>query len=128
MAEEIEYEFQATGDACEVCQALDGTNVTTRPHPNCLCQIVPAEKECTYELAKHLKLRGPGDYDFTWSGELTVFCPDGSEAGGMSLEFDASGFGPSGDGWIEHADSIIDDAVKELCGNCSPPEEPPNIA
>ncbi|MDQ2974017.1 MAG: hypothetical protein M3R69_01245 [Acidobacteriota bacterium] len=121
-----EYEFQATGDACGICAALDGTNYSSKPHPNCLCQIVPVEKECTYQLDEHgLTHYGTGKYNFTFGGGLTVFCPDGSEAGGESVEWDASGYDPEGS-WSDFANGLIDAAVAELCENCQA-EEPPNF-
>jgi hypothetical protein len=120
--------FQASGDACGICAALDGTNCSTLPHPNCQCQIVPAENECTYEFVPHEPVRrGPGRYDFRFGGELTVTCPDGSDAGGESVEWDASGYDPDAGGWSEFAQPLIDAAVKELCDQC-PSDEPPGVA
>src|ERR1051325_1182686 len=108
MDEEIEYIFQAGGEACAMCQALDGTNCASLPHPNCSCQIVgkQGEMECEYELDAHDPVRhGPGPYDFTFGGDLTVTCPDGTELG-MSVEWDASGYDPN-TSWEEFAEPLI---------------------
>lgn len=127
MDDEGEYEFQASGDSCEACQALDGTNCTTRPHENCRCQIVPATSQCTYELEAHAPVRhGAGRYDLFFGGELTVTCLDGTELG-MSVEWDASGYDEGAEDWEEFAQPLIDDAVAELCQQCpeAEPERPP---
>lgn len=119
MDEDDEVEFQASGDACGVCAALDGTNRASLAHPNCQCQIVPTEKECTHDFDVHEPVRdGPGKYDFKFGGELSVTCPDGSDAGSVSVVWDASGYDPEAGGWSDFAQPLIDAAIKELCDQC----------
>jgi len=126
--EENDVEFVASGEACGICQALDGTNCATLPHENCLCQIVPKGKECTHDFDFEITTYGPGNYDFKISGELTVTCPDGSEIG-ESLEIDAGTLPPilDSDGLNWAVEQAMEDAWGELCEQCPEPE-PPNVA
>ena len=129
MDEDIEYVFQAGGDACGICLALDGTNNTALPHPNCSCQIVSkeGENECVYNLEAHNTVpHGDGKYDFTFGGDLTVTCPDGTEVS-QSIEWDASGYNPDAGGWTEFAQPLIDAAVEELCSQCPASDSPPVV-
>lgn len=128
MDEDMEYVFQAGGDACGICLALDGTNNTAQPHPNCSCQIVnkEEEKECEYEIEWHPPVRhGEGKYDFTIGGELTVTCPDGTSVG-QSVEWSASGYDPDA-GWNDFVESLIDGVVGELCSECKESDSLPVV-
>jgi hypothetical protein len=127
MDEDMEYVFQAGGDACGICLALDGSNNTAPPHPNCSCQIVSkeGEKECEYNLDWHDPVRhGDRPFDITIGGDLTVTCPDGTEVS-ESIEWDVSGYDPDG-GWNDFVQPLIDNAVAELCGQC-PESDPPLV-
>lgn len=120
--EENEVEFVASGDACGICQALDGTNCATLPHQNCQCQIVPKSAQCPHDFNFQTTTYGPGDHDYTISGELTVTCPDGSEIG-QSFEIDAGALPPvlDSDGLNWAVEEALDAMWEELCDQCLEP-------
>ena len=126
--EEDDVEFQATGDACEICAALDGTPCATLPHPNCQCQIVPAKKHCTHDANLHTYKYGSGSRYYRVAGEVTVTCPDGSEFS-ESVDFDANDLpiSPDSSGVDTGLEDAVDAIYQELCDQC-PDEEPPNVA
>src|SRR5262245_18555912 len=87
-----EFVFQASGEACAICQALDGTETASLPHENCLCQIVPVDDGCDRDFSFSSNHYGPGPTDFTSGCEITVTCADGSSIS-ESFEQDAAKFG-----------------------------------
>lgn len=119
-----DYVFQASGDACAICLALDGTNCSTLPHENCLCQIVPKGDECDHSGTEiNLVHYGSGSRDFRVTGEFVVVCPDGSEIG-ESREFDAGALPPVMDaqGLDWAVERELDEIWAELCEQCQEPE------
>jgi hypothetical protein len=119
-----EYVFHASGDACAVCLALDGTNTAGRPHDNCACQI-EADPECTWEYSGSSSHYGPGAYDGTFGAEITVHCADGSEIG-ISVPIDMGDFDPDGPRDIfEFLDDAVAAEAEALCEQCP---EPPLVA
>ena len=125
------YVFTASGDSCEICAALDGTDCETKPHENCQCEIT-ANDDCDHEISGGGGERyGSGNYDTMFSGELTVTCADGSTMG-MSFEIDLGGFNPEGHDEdydiFEYIEELMADEVKELCGSCPTPPPPPLVS
>lgn len=116
-----DYTFIASDFACGICMALDGTNCSTLPHPNCLCQIVPQEKECHAEYTFSGNYDGPGSYDGSVGGEITVFCPDGSEIS-ESFEFDLGPYESTGDDTLDIAIEEFEAEAAALCEQCPEPE------
>jgi len=114
------YVFKASGDACEICAALDGTNCDTLPHENCQCQI-EADDGCDHELSGSSEHYGSGDYDARFGGELTVTCADGTSFG-MSIDVDLGGFNPAGEtDFFDYLDDLLADKIDALCDGCPPP-------
>ena len=121
------YVFAASGDSCEICAALDGTDCETKPHENCQCQIIANDDndDCEHENHGEDNSRyGSGLYDTMFGGELIVTCADGSTLG-MSYEIDLGGFNPEGHDEdfdiFDYMDELMADEVKELCDSCPPP-------
>jgi hypothetical protein len=114
------YVFYASGDACGICLALDGTNTAGLPHDSCQCQIEPGS-DCTHEYSGGSDHWGPGDYDATFGAEITVTCADGSEIG-VSVPIDLSGFDPnSGGDILDYIEDAVDAEADALCEQCPPP-------
>ena len=112
------YRFQASGDACGVCQSLDGTDCPTLPHDNCQCQIAPPY-ECETKV-ENLTGTPTGPNRATLSAEVTVTCADGSETG-MSVEIEVT-FDPEEIGPGDELSNAIDAVADELCAQC--PDDP----
>ena len=115
-----DYQFQASGDACGVCQSLDGSACYSQPHDSCRCEIVPAY-ECETEVEfGPLVHTGPGEYDWAFGAEVNVTCPDGTTVG-MSVAVIMNE-----DNIDDTGDTAIDAAADTLCEQC--PSESPNVA
>lgn len=121
--------FMATGDACPICEALDGEVVPAgfKPHPGCTCSTHVVE--VTHDM-------GDCEWQFDWVNagangiagiEVTVTCADGSELN-ESVEFDTNRFDISTPvGGDPEADAVMAEAeaaASELCAQCPPPPAP----
>lgn len=129
--EEVEYVFQASGDACEICSALDGTVASDLPHDNCLCQIVAKKKKHTGSGIKGSSYSfgggssshyGPGNSDYSIGTEIEVECCDGTSIG-ESIEFDGHDLPDvMEDAWqavyLEKLDAAAGDLAQE-CPECA---------
>jgi hypothetical protein len=116
-----EYEFVANGDACGVCQALDGTTCSALPHEACMCQIVPKESGCQVKYNYSGHYYGPSTYDGGASGEIEVECPDGSVIGeSFDVEFDS--YRNSGLDVSDIAADAFEAEAEALCAQCKEPE------
>lgn len=115
-----DWVFVASGDACGVCQALDGSDCMSQPHDSCRCQVEPYHCETDIQFSEVVHT-GPGEYDYAFGAEITVTCPDGSTVG-MSV------------GVVMNEQNIddpnlgggIDAAADELCEQCG--GDGPNVA
>jgi hypothetical protein len=116
-----EYVFVASGDACGVCLALDGTECTEVPHPNCLCQVVPKEGGCEIDYSFSGSYYGPGHYDGSVGGEITVICPDGSEIS-ESFEVELAPYAGTGEDSFDIAVEAFEAEAEALCEQCPEPE------
>lgn len=114
-----DYQFQASGDACGVCQSLDGSACFSQPHDSCKCEIVEAyhcETNVQFTPVVHT---GPGEYDYAFGAEVSVTCPDGSTLGmSVAVILNENNIYDSGD-------TEVDAAADELCDQC--PSESPNV-
>jgi hypothetical protein len=123
--DEDTYVFHASGDACGICVALDGTNTAGRPHDNCQCQIDADADDCSWDYTGSTTHYGPGSYEGTFGAEITVRCADGSEIG-ISVPIDLGGFDPSGDADVfDFLDAAVAAEAEALCDQCP---EPPLVA
>jgi hypothetical protein len=123
---DTDHIFQATGDSCPVCTALDGQIVPAgyTAHDNCQCQTIPKDEDsdCTYDFEHVGNTRdGSGSFDVVSHFEVEVTCPDGSSAGASS-EFDGHGYTDL-DTWADAFEDAAEDLAAELCESC-PHEEP----
>jgi hypothetical protein len=123
--------FQASGDACPICMALNGEAVPPNfeAHDGCMCQTVPQDDadNCEWSFEHTGNARdGNGDFDVISGFEVTVICPDGSEAG-ASGEFDGHPYTGSGaddfERWADDFEGAAGDLAAEICADC-PEEEP----
>ena len=117
-----DYIFSATGDSCEVCQALDGMRCTALPHPNCQCSITPLEG---YGCETHMEVFGPDEIEpgkYSIGAEISVTCPHGTEMG-TTLQYITTG---SDDEDPMGFANECSDAADELCAECPDPKEPFN--
>ena len=124
MAGDIEYVFQPSGDACGACQALAGMPYTGPVHENCMCQAVPADDqpECEQSYEFDTTRWGPGTYDGSVGGEITVTCPDGSTIS-ESFEFDLSPYaGGDGSDVLDLAVDAFEGEAEALCSECPEPD------
>lgn len=117
-----DYVFTATGDACEVCQALDGMRCSHLPHANCQCSLLPYDD--IYRCETHMEFFGPdiiGPDTYSVGAEITVICPHGTELG-TTVQYIG---GPTNDDPMGLAD-LSTDAANDLCSECPNPKEPFN--
>jgi hypothetical protein len=122
--------FEASGDACGICAALNGQLVSAgyKAHDNCQCQTVPADEDsdCKWSFSHVGNDRyGDGSYDVRAGVEVEVTCADGTTFG-MSGEVDvgsSNDLDEFGAALEEYAEQLAD----ELCAQCPPPPEP-NVA
>jgi hypothetical protein len=128
MAQDLHI-FIASSEACPVCAGLDGSRVPPgyTAHANCHCQTVPPEEDadCTYEHETTTHRDGSAPMDAIIEINVTVTCPDGSEASG-STSFDAHSYGPSEAEFDRFADDVgeaIEEFAQSICDSC-PPKEP----
>lgn len=115
--------FIASDEACGICLALDGTNTSAPPHPNCLCQIVPKEKEqdCEMDYSFGGHHWGPGEYDGGIGGEITVVCPDGSTIS-ESFDVDLAPYEETGEDPMDIGIEAFEAEAAALCEQCPEPE------
>lgn len=123
---EHDHRFQASGEACPICAALDGTLVSAgfTAHDNCTCQTIPVDDDhggCERHVSGNTFRHGSGPWDASFAAEVTVVCADGSEIG-MSTEIDLSGSDDSNDFGIGIIDEAIDEIANELCEQCPDPK------
>jgi hypothetical protein len=116
--------FQASGDACPICTALDGSHVPAgyQPHENCMCQTIPDDAngcEWTFEHAGNDRY-GYGEFDVISGIEVTVYCADGSQLG-RSGEFNGGGSAEWED-WYEGLQEAAEAIAEGLCDQCPEPE------
>jgi hypothetical protein len=126
--EEYEYVFQASGDACGICAALDGTDATPPAHDNCQCQTVMRKRKkspgsgkngSTYNYSGGSSSHyGSGNQDYTIGTEIEVECCDGSTIG-ESVPFDGHDLpDPWEDAWQVAYYEKLDEAAGELADGC----------
>ena len=116
-----EYEFVASGDACGICQALDGTSCSELPHEGCMCQVVPKERDCETGVRFSGHYYGPGTYDGGAAGEIVVRCPDGTEIG-ESFDVDFGPYRNTGEATFDIANDAFEAEAEALCDQCRDPE------
>ena len=118
-----QYLFVASGDACGVCSALDGTTSDepmALPHDNCMCQVIPlGDGDCpSYETGDVTSTRhGPHGAAFTVSAEISVHCCDGSEIG-ESFEVDMGDEDAYGDDVFQAIEERLDGEAQSLADQC----------
>src|SRR4030095_1635151 len=68
--------FESGGDACGVCQALDGTSASQPAHDAGGCQSTKDDDDCEYESssAGPNDRYGSGNYDVVIHVEISVYC------------------------------------------------------
>ena len=113
-----QYMFQAGGDACGGCAALDGT-ISDAPlgpqHENCHCQSVPVREEdhdCPTIEGGDVDIETTGP-TLTVSTEVTLTCCDGSTRG-MSVVHDLGPMSLPIDDIIAALQDAIQSAADEL--------------
>ncbi len=124
---EPDHIFHASGDACPICAALDGTLVSAgyTAHDNCTCQTIPADdgdSGCEHHFEHGTTTRrGSGPFDASYGVEITVVCADGSEIS-ASVEIDLSGSSEANDFGIDIVEDAMQEAADEMCGQCAEPK------
>ncbi len=123
---DTDHIFQATGDSCPICTALDGLKVPAGyiPHDNCHCQTIPEaeDSDCTHSFNHVGNVRdGSGPFDVVSHFEVEVTCSDGSTVGASS-QYDGHG-SLDLDDWADGFDAASEALAEELCDSC-PVEEP----
>lgn len=132
---EVEYVFEAGGDACGACQSMSGMTSSepiAGPHDNCSCQCSATAKcDYTYDYESEGTSRtgspsGEGDYVIGFSVEVT--CSNGDTIGGeISIDgHDLPSEYGDGDEWLEGVLQAVDEYAAELAEGCDC--EPPNVA
>jgi hypothetical protein len=120
-----DHVFQASGEACPICSALDGTLVSAgfTAHDNCTCQTIPVDNDggCQHHFAGTTVRHGSGPWDASYAVEITVVCADGTEMG-MSTEVDLGGSDESNDFGIDIIDEAVEEIANELCEQCPEPK------
>lgn len=118
---ELDHIFQASGEACAICAALDGTPVSAgfEAHDNCTCQTIPVDEggDCEHQYENPTR-SGP---NATYGVEVTVICADGSEIS-MSTEVDLHGAGGSEDAVLSIVEEALEEVADELCQQCPEPK------
>ena len=119
-----EHIFVASGDACAICMALNGTPVPEgyTAHDNCMCSTIPKDedKDCEHDV-DNIDFQNSATGSIIASFEVTVTCPGGGEAG-------ASGFveaNPNTENPITELWDAVNELAEELCNSCPEGEEPP---
>lgn len=117
-----EHVFQASGEACPTCAALDGQVVTAgyQPHEGCTCSTAPSRTQggCEYH-EEGFEISMDGHYNAA-SLEVTVICPDGQEVG-LSIEVDTHAATDALE-WFDLIEGAALDAAESLCDDCPEPE------
>jgi hypothetical protein len=107
------------GEGCDICAALDGTEVAPgfTAHVNCSCSTVPKDdEECEHEV-------GPIEWEaedghVVGGFEVTVTCPGGATAGASgSISANAN----AGDNPVSMLWEAVSELAHDLCESC--PEE-----
>jgi hypothetical protein len=114
------YVFQANGDACDSCSAMDGQEASDLPHEGCNCQIVPKDgKEVTYMYSELISRRtGDGPKDYVFGTEIEVECCDGSTVG-ASFEIDGHDLPDfAEDGYMDAILEMLDAEASDLAMQC----------
>jgi hypothetical protein len=113
--------FESGGDACGVCQALNGTSASAPAHDHCACQSTKDDDDCEYESsnAGPNDRYGSGNYDVVIHVEISVYC-NGEFVGGISTSIDVGGYSGDGEGFFDYVDELIAAEAAEMC-NCEPP-------
>jgi len=114
--------FVASGDSCPICMALDGTIVPEgyTAHDNCMCSTIPkdADQDCEHGV-ENIDFQTSPSGSVIASFEVTVTCPDGSEAGASgSVEVDPVTHNPIKELW-----DAVGDLASEICESCPEEEE-----
>jgi hypothetical protein len=113
--------FQSGGDACGVCQALNGTNASAPAHDHCGCQSTNDDDDCEYDaqsVAPNTRY-GSGTYDVEIHVEISVYC-NGQFVGGMSTSIDVGGYSGDGEGFFDYVDGLVEAEASGMC-DCEPP-------
>jgi hypothetical protein len=113
--------FEAGGDACGICQSLEGTHARAPAHDNCSCQSTDDDDECEYDYhqAAENTRTGSGDYNVTIHLEIEVYC-HGNFVGGISTSFDLSGYSGDGDGDVfDYIEELVASEAASIC-DCGP--------
>lgn len=134
MSDEI-YEFQASGEACPICAALDGQVVEGpgyTPHDGCTCQTVlkGQQGDCEWDFTESGRsyTGGQGWGDVIIGVAVEVTCPDGSVLA-VETQFDGTRYSDlpftdeNFDAWNDEYEGVAEEAAQELCDQCQP-EEP----
>jgi len=124
-----QYMFQASGDACGLCSAMNGevfNDPPSLPHPNCQCQIIPltADEGCpSYTVEGGTSVRyGSGGRMAHHYAEVTVICCDGTEIG-QTIEIDL-GVTEERDveEMVDQVAAAADQAAQEMASGCPEPK------
>jgi hypothetical protein len=114
--------FKAGGDACAICQALNGTNASAPAHANCSCQSTKEDDDCEYEwesVYPNNDRYGPGNYQIVMYVEISVYCND-EFVGGISTSIDVGGYSGDALHFFDYVDDLVESEGAEMC-NCEPP-------
>lgn len=115
------YRFQASGDACGVCQSLDGTEAAGPPHDNCRCEVVDEADDCEFTYNASSDHYGPDELEAILGAEVTVTCPDGSEIG-ESVPIDLIDYTGEPEGIFDWIEDQLSEIADELCAGCPEPD------
>ena len=137
--DDVEYVFQASGDACGICSGLDGSAATELPHENCQCQILTMPKGkkgkgkhgSNYFYGEGISNHyGSGELDYTIGTEIQVECCDGTLIG-ESLPIDGHDLPEQMDpAFFDAYFEALGQAAAELADGCDEceDEDPPLVS
>jgi len=118
-----EHIFVASGEACPICLALDGSEVPAgyTAHENCLCQTVPKSKDHQCKSAtENIDFQNTADGHVIAGFEVTVLCPDGTTASASGeVEVDPVTQNP-----IEELWDAVHALADDLCDSCQDETDP----
>jgi hypothetical protein len=136
-----EWEWISTGGD-SLCDDMAGTHYgdePARPHPNCGCDVSPAETETdtVYQVLHDdtsYERTGAGDYDYTmhFSFDYSIQCADGSgQSGQIVIDRDYKSWAAAEGDSFENTDGLLaevwdeaSDQVASIAEQICPPEEP----